>query len=239
MALTRGPEAGSWRSPSQIPGECRCCDPGRSGAGLRAGHGRGSGHRCVRSPGRRALLCPWDDARRRAWNGSWNGVAGIPVQSVLSVRFPVSSVLLVRSVHGALVMVSRRSTVRFRNGLQLIEIFRTPQFQDQVTNSVMRLQLTASTEQVPRHRYPSGLRQSDSYDGVGRCASPLPGERRRHALLADEFTYAGLVEPVRSGWPCRPEAKQPTAARRRLLGASEYDWRADQCRAVGMGESVL
>jgi hypothetical protein len=46
--------------------------------------------------------------------------------------------------------------------------------------------------------------------------------------------YAGLVEPPRSGWPCRQDADQPTAARRGLFGASEYGW-----RAVGKGESVL
>ena len=51
-----------------------------------------------------------------AWNGSWNGAAGIPAQPVLSVRFPVSSVQLVRAVHDDVVMVRRRSTVRFRNG---------------------------------------------------------------------------------------------------------------------------
>ena len=43
-------------------------------------------------------------------------MAAIPALPVLSVRFPVLSVLLVRSVDGAVVMVRRRSTVRFRNG---------------------------------------------------------------------------------------------------------------------------
>ena len=32
-------------------------------------------------------------AQRCAWNGSWNGAAGIPALPVLSVRFPVQSVL--------------------------------------------------------------------------------------------------------------------------------------------------
>ena len=51
-----------------------------------------------------------------AWNGSWNGSPGIPVQPVLSVRFPVLSMQLMRPVDEAVVMVRRRSTVRFRNG---------------------------------------------------------------------------------------------------------------------------
>jgi hypothetical protein len=63
-----------------------------------------------------ALSRPRDDAQRRAWNGSWNGAPGIPALPVVSVRFPALSVLLVRSVHGGVFMVRRRSTVRFRNG---------------------------------------------------------------------------------------------------------------------------
>ena len=57
-------------------------------------------------------------------------------------------------------------------------------------------------------------------------------------LLADEFTYAGLAEPVRLAMP---PAWKPTSPRLRgrLFGASDYDWRADRCRAVGMGELVL
>ena len=55
---------------------------------------------------------------RSAWTGSWTGSPGIPALRVLPVRFSVSSVLPVRSVHGAVVMVRRRSTVRFRNGAQ-------------------------------------------------------------------------------------------------------------------------
>jgi hypothetical protein len=51
-----------------------------------------------------------------AWHGSWHGAPGIPVQPVPSVRFPVSSMQPVRTVHGAVVMVRRRSTIRFRNG---------------------------------------------------------------------------------------------------------------------------
>ena len=47
-----------------------------------------------------------------AWNGSWNGAAGIPAQPVLSVRLCVSSLLLVRAVQDAVVMVMRRA-VRF------------------------------------------------------------------------------------------------------------------------------
>ena len=40
----------------------------------------------------------------------------IPAWPVLSVRFPVSSVQPARTAHGPVVMVRRRSTVRFRNG---------------------------------------------------------------------------------------------------------------------------
>jgi hypothetical protein len=40
----------------------------------------------------------------------------IPARPVLSVRFPVSSVQPARTVHGNVLMVRRRSTVRFRNG---------------------------------------------------------------------------------------------------------------------------
>jgi hypothetical protein len=57
-----------------------------------------------------------DDGAGPAWTGSWTGSPGIPAQPVLSVRFPVSSVQPVRSVHGSVLMVRRRSTVRFRNG---------------------------------------------------------------------------------------------------------------------------
>jgi len=57
-----------------------------------------------------------DVARCRAQDGPWHGTPDIPAPSVPSVRFSVSSVLPVRSVHGAVVMVRRRSTVRFRNG---------------------------------------------------------------------------------------------------------------------------
>ena len=51
-----------------------------------------------------------------AWHGSWHGAPDIPAPSVPSVRFSVSSVLPVRAVDDAVVMVRRRSTVRFRNG---------------------------------------------------------------------------------------------------------------------------
>jgi hypothetical protein len=71
-----------------------------------------------------ALFRPRDDARRCAWNGSCNGAPAIPALPVLSVRFAVLSVLLLRSVHGAVVMVRRRSTVRFRNGAQVDALIR-------------------------------------------------------------------------------------------------------------------
>ena len=47
---------------------------------------------------------------------AWHGGPDTPARPVLSVRFPVLSVQLLRSVHGGVVMVRRRSTVRFRNG---------------------------------------------------------------------------------------------------------------------------
>ena len=109
--------AGAVRSPA--PGR------GRGRPGGRTVPGRASGHRRDRqSPPLRSItsmercpaLHPQDDARRRAWNGSWNGAAGIPALPVLSVRFPGSSLLLVRPLSDAVVMVRRRSTVRFRNG---------------------------------------------------------------------------------------------------------------------------
>jgi hypothetical protein len=98
---------------------------GRGRPGGRTVPGRASGHRRDRqSPPLRSItsmercppLHPQDHGRRRAWNGSWNGAAAIPAPPVLSVRFPVSSLLLVRPLSDAVVMVRRRSTVRFRNG---------------------------------------------------------------------------------------------------------------------------
>jgi hypothetical protein len=77
-------------------------------AQARPGHGGGS-----RLPG--SVTFRNDDAGHRV-DRSWTGAPGIPVRPVPSVRFPVSSVLPVRSVHGAVFMVGRRSTVRFRNG---------------------------------------------------------------------------------------------------------------------------
>ena len=49
----------------------------------------------------------------------------IPAWPVLSVRFPVSSVQPARTAHGPVVMVRRRSTVRFRNGAPGRTVFRT------------------------------------------------------------------------------------------------------------------
>ena len=60
--------------------EGRLAGPGsaRGRPGGRTVPGRVSGHRRDRSPGRDALLRRWDDARRRAWNGSWNGAPDNP-----------------------------------------------------------------------------------------------------------------------------------------------------------------
>jgi len=115
--------------------------PVRSGRGERGGlvprpgpaSGRPPGprvacRRCAGVPLRRdmgAVICSGQVARAGfgpagdlagAWNGSWNGSPGIPALPVPSVRFSVLSVQLLRSVNGAVVMVRRRSTVRFRNG---------------------------------------------------------------------------------------------------------------------------
>ena len=56
--------------------------------------------------------------KRRAPRGPGRGPGRrvIPARPVPSVRFPVSSVQLARTVDGAVLMVRRRSTVRFRNG---------------------------------------------------------------------------------------------------------------------------
>ena len=59
-----------------------------------SGHRRDGESRPLRS------VRSMDDARRRAWHGSWHGMPGISVPWVLSVRFSVASVQPVRSVHG-------------------------------------------------------------------------------------------------------------------------------------------
>src|ERR1022692_1050986 len=50
------------------------------------------------------------------WTGSWTGCRAHWVRSVLSVHFLVQSVRPVRSGRGAVPMVRRSSTVRFRKG---------------------------------------------------------------------------------------------------------------------------
>jgi hypothetical protein len=76
--------------------------------------GRVSGHRCDGVP-----AATFGDVHGPvpggAWHGPWHGTPDIPAPSAPSVRFPVSSVQPARSVHDAVVMVRRRSTVRFRN----------------------------------------------------------------------------------------------------------------------------
>src|SRR5436189_5961495 len=47
----------------------------------------------------------------------------LPARPVLSVRFPEPSVQLARTVHGTVLMVRRRSTVRFRNGAPSSDAF--------------------------------------------------------------------------------------------------------------------
>jgi hypothetical protein len=158
-------------------------------------------------------------------------------------------------------MVRRRSTVRFRNGapgqldfsnsylsadLKIKRLTKRCASLCEPANVPLTSRWYLGYREVLRYLRLPDLVLSDAMPqssricpGFVRCPSPLLGERRRHALLAGELTYAGLVEPVRSGWPCRSEADQPAAARRRLFGASEYDRRADRCRAVGMGESAL
>jgi hypothetical protein len=114
--------AGAVRS----PGRGRRRPGGRTVPGRVGGRRRDRDSRPLRSitsVERCPALHQWDDARRCAWNGSWNGAAGIPAPPVLSVRFPLPSVQLLRTVRDAVVMVRRRSTVRFRNGLQVMGNF--------------------------------------------------------------------------------------------------------------------
>ena len=89
-------------------------------------------------------------------------------------------------------MVRRRSTVRFRNGVPAQRGFSNIGFQDQVTNQVIRLQLTAGAARRIQTPVSLWLRQSDSMrrrqtkppgivrrrSGFGRCPSPLPGGER-------------------------------------------------------------
>jgi hypothetical protein len=51
-----------------------------------------------------------------AWHGPWHARRVLPARPVLSVRLSVVSVQPVRPVHGSVLMVRRRPTVRFRNG---------------------------------------------------------------------------------------------------------------------------
>jgi len=48
------------------------------------------------------------------WTGAWTGRREFPALLVLSVRSGVSSVQLTRPSHRSVLMVRRRSTVRFR-----------------------------------------------------------------------------------------------------------------------------
>jgi hypothetical protein len=101
--------AGSVRSPA--PGRARGRPGGRTVPGRASGRRRDWESRPLRSitsMKRCPALHPWNDARRGAWNGSWNGAAGIPVPPVLSVGFPGSSVQLVRPLSDAVFMVMRR-----------------------------------------------------------------------------------------------------------------------------------
>ena len=83
--------------------ECGMAMPGQAGRPVAGSPGGAPGYRYETTPG-------------GAWNGSWNGEPGIPALPVLSVRFPGSSLQLMRAVDGDMVMVRRTSTVRFRNG---------------------------------------------------------------------------------------------------------------------------
>jgi hypothetical protein len=60
MPLTRRPGAGSWRSPSLVLGDGRCCDPGRVRRGTA---GRGGGRAGAAGPGDVAGLGPLRPAR--------------------------------------------------------------------------------------------------------------------------------------------------------------------------------
>jgi len=92
--------------------------PGRARGrpGGRTTPGRVRGHRGGRGVPAATFGDVHGPAPGGAWHGSWHAPPDSPAPPVPSARFSVSSVLLVRSVHGAVVMVRRRSKVRFRNG---------------------------------------------------------------------------------------------------------------------------
>ena len=131
----------------------------------------------------------------RARNGSWNGAAAIPAPPVLSVRFPVSSVQPVGSVHGPVVMVRRRSTVRFRNGApghgQFFE----------------RIERAAWNE--------SWRRSSAAVAAEAPIAKPEPGRQLWKVAAGGPSRNSRVTVRARSRWAGRPAAgrSRATAAR--------------------------
>ena len=107
-------------------------------------------------------------------------------------------------------MVRRRSTVRFRNGAQGQSSFSNAGFQDQVTNQVMRLQLTAGAAPPIRDTVaPLVCGDQTGFDGVrllvtgnGRICPESAGARLRCLekplrRIADS-TQCHVDEPVRA-----------------------------------------
>src|SRR5271169_2029576 len=148
-------------------------------------------------------------------------------------------------------MVRRRSTVRFRNGAPGHRGFSNSGCQDQVTNQVMRLQLTAGTArrtQSPAPLWLAAIRlNATASDETARhCQEkvrirPLPVSVAWRTAAAyparPQVGYAECAEPVRMAIP----PGSGTSPRLRVGDCSvlaEHDQHADACRARGMGASL-
>ena len=93
--------------PGQRPGDPAICAVRRTRTGMRHGNVRSWLTGSDRESRPLRPVPSWA-MPGGAWNGSWNGSPGIPAPPVLSVRFPVLSVQLMRPVDEAVVMVRRR-----------------------------------------------------------------------------------------------------------------------------------
>lgn len=102
-----------------------------------------------------------------AWNVSWNGGPDNPVQRVRSGRYPVSSVLLVRSVHDAVVMVRGRPTIRFRNGVP-----GHMQFSNYLTGGAERALETLLSSHRSESSHGTALARAAATEGRRRRAVP-------------------------------------------------------------------
>jgi hypothetical protein len=138
------------------------------------GHGWQAGGRESR-PARPG--CRYETMPGGAWNGSWNGAAGILALPVLSVRLSVLSMQLMRPVDEAVVMVRRRSTVRFRNGAP-----GHGQFSNDPTSCMERALETLL----------SSHSSESSHGTAGTRAAGAEGGRRR-AVRPGAFTLMSLM----------------------------------------------